>query len=76
MGCFAGPETHKRRTTQGNCAEMALVEGSLVYEMLLDKRHVGERVHLQILVVGEDEDDIGSITVGPRRASQAILIVG
>lgn len=37
---------------------MSLIQGALVDEMLLDQRRVIQRVQVQVLVVGQDEDDV------------------
>lgn len=39
---------------------MAPEEGPLVYDMLFDKGHVIQRVHVKVLVVCDDEDDVGA----------------
>ncbi len=39
---------------------MSLEAESLIDQMALDEGHVGQRVHVEILVIGEDEQDIGS----------------
>jgi hypothetical protein len=37
---------------------MALVKGALVDEMLFGQGHVVQRVHVEVLVIGEDEDNV------------------
>lgn len=32
--------------------------GTLLYQVVLQLRHVRQRVHMQILVIAEDEDDV------------------
>lgn len=39
---------------------MIAVEGALVGEVVVDSWGVVEGVHLQVLVVDEDEDDVGA----------------
>jgi hypothetical protein len=47
-----------------------LVERAPIEQMLLDERHVIERVHMQVLVIGENEDD-----VWPLAASSGVVMV-
>lgn len=55
---------------------MALVKGALVNEMLLSQGHVVERVHVQVLVIGEDEDDVGLFLFGIwLRVRKGLLVV-
>lgn len=42
-------------------------EGTLLTDMLVEERHVREGVHMEILVVSEDEDDVGPWFRGGRR---------
>ncbi len=59
---------------------MALVQGTLVDEVLLDERQVVQRLHVQVLVVGQDEDDVGLLARGagtPRVGeTKRLLVVG
>lgn len=40
---------------------MTSIKSTFVDEVLLNKRQVGKRVHMQVLVVSQDEDDIRTI---------------
>lgn len=39
---------------------MALKCSSTIYEVFLDIGHVEKRAHLQVLIIGENEEDVGS----------------
>jgi hypothetical protein len=40
---------------------MTSIKSTFADEVLLNKRQVGKRVHMQVLVVSQDEDDIRTI---------------
>lgn len=76
MGLLPGEEGYSRGTADGRGTVMALVKGALVEEVLLGQGHVVERVHVQVLVIGEDEDDIGLFLFGIQpRIPEGFLVV-
>lgn len=56
---FSCEQRHPRWAADGSGAEVPLVLSPPVAQMLLDQREVIERIHVQILIVCEDQDDIG-----------------
>lgn len=65
----ACPERHARRAADGNRAKVSLKEGAPVGQMLLHKWHVIEGLHVQVLVVGQDEDNVGTVTAAAAAAA-------
>lgn len=58
MGSLAGQKGDTGWAALGDCAEVATEKGALVGEVLFDGRLVVKRVHVQILVIGHDEDEV------------------
>ncbi len=54
------------RAADGRGAVVALVQSALVDEVLLDQGHVVQRVHVQVLVVGEHEHNVRLLALGIR----------
>jgi hypothetical protein len=54
---------------------MTSVKSTLVDEVLVNKRHVGKRVHMQVLVVSQDEDDIRAVGPHPWRAEDILIVL-
>lgn len=63
------PEIDAGGTAEGNGAEVLIVGGSLIDDVLLQVGHVIDTVHLEILVIGENKDDV-------RLLGGAILLPG
>jgi hypothetical protein len=61
VGSFPSPQTDSGWAAKGNCTEVSLVESSLVNQMLLNEGHVVQRVHMYVLVIGQDKDYIGTL---------------
>lgn len=74
MGGLAREQRHARRAAQRHGAEMLLEEGALVGEVLLEERLVVERIEVQVLVVGHDEDEVG-LARGPTMAAGRVDVV-
>lgn len=55
------PKTRPRRTADGCCAVVMLEKGTLIDETFLDEGDVVQGVHPDVLVVCEDEDDVGTL---------------
>lgn len=77
---LARQDGHPCRTTHSSRGKVSLIQSSLINEMSLYMRHVIERFHVQVLVVGEDEDYVlalpGSTSATSRsRAEQRQLIL-
>lgn len=66
VGGLSGQESHSRRAADGRGAKMLLEQCSLLNDVLVDVREVIQRVHVQILVISQDEDDVWSSGVGGR----------
>jgi hypothetical protein len=58
MRRLARPQTYTRRTTKRNRAIMLLEECSLIDEVFLRIRKVIQRIHMQILIIGQNEEDV------------------
>lgn len=59
VGELARPEVDAAGAADGDGA-VVLGEGrALIHKVLLHQWHVVQRVHVRVLVVGQDEDDIG-----------------
>lgn len=54
------PQIHPTRTANGDGAVVVLELRSFVDKVLVEQGHVVEAVHMDILVIGEDEDDVRS----------------
>ena len=52
------------RAADGRGAVVALVQSAFVDEVLLDQGDIVQRVHVQVLVVGQDEHNVGLLAVG------------
>ena len=50
---------------------MLLEQCALVDEMLLDEGNIIQRVHMQVLIIGQDEDDVGALSTGAKLAALA-----
>lgn len=59
MGSFAGEERDPRGAAERNGAEMLGEGDALVFEVFLDRVHVVDRAKLPVLVIGDDEDEVG-----------------
>jgi len=59
MRILARPQAHSRGTADGGGAVMAVIQRALVCDVLLQQRHILERVDMLILVIGQEKDDIG-----------------
>jgi hypothetical protein len=59
--CFPRPKRDTRGTAQSVGTEMVSELGPLVCNEFSSARHVLQRVHVQVLIVGEDQDDVGSL---------------
>ena len=59
--CFPRPKRDTRGTAQSVGTEMVSELGPLVCNEFSSTRHVLQRVHVQVLIIGEDQDDIGSL---------------
>lgn len=75
---FSGPEAYSAWTAECDGAVVVLEGGSFVCDVFLQRRHVRERVHVKVLVVCQDEDDIGlllpsSSRIGEREWPQGLL---
>lgn len=60
MRRLARPKCHSRRATESGGAKVAFERRALVDEMFLDIRHVIQRLHMEVLIVRQNEDDIWS----------------
>lgn len=56
---LAGQQADAGRAADGDGAEVFAVVGALLDKVLLDVGHVVDGAELLVLVVGEDEDDVG-----------------
>lgn len=78
VGLLASQDGDSGRAADGGCAVMAFVECALVDEVLLDQGKVVERVHANILIVSQDEDNVGLLLtrtpVATEIASQWLLL--
>ena len=61
---FPSQESHPRRAADGRCAKVLLEEGPLLGDVLVDMRQVIQRVHVQVLVIRQDEDNVRLSGVG------------
>lgn len=60
VGGFTCPEIDSRGAAQSDSTEMTLQCQTLVYQVLLDKRLIGQGVKVGILVISKEEDNIES----------------
>lgn len=58
VGELSGQDGDASWAADGGGAKVLLVERSTVDEMLVDQRNIVQRVHMKILVVGQNKDDI------------------
>ena len=56
---FTSPQSHARRAAQSVGAEMIRERGTSVRDVLSHIGHVFQRVHVQVLVICEDKNDVG-----------------
>jgi hypothetical protein len=70
---LAGPERDSGGAANGRGAVVALIEGALVSEMLLDQRQIIQRLHVQVLVICQDEHNVRllSLRAGSPRVTEA-----
>lgn len=74
VSLLAGQERYSGGAADGCGAVVALVEGALVEKVLLDQGDIVEGVHVQILVIGQDEDNIWLLApLGCRCAVQPVI---
>lgn len=59
MRRFASPQSHTRRAAQRIGAEMIDERSPLLSNMLSSMRHISQRIHVKVLIIGEDHDNIG-----------------
>lgn len=62
VSILTSQKTNSARAAYGNCSIMVLVHGSLLNEILLNIRHVIQRVKASILIISKDENDIGLLS--------------
>jgi hypothetical protein len=58
MRRFTREQRHARRTAQRDGAEVLLEPRPLLRKVFLDRRLVVERVEVEVLVVGHNEDEV------------------
>ena len=70
---LAGPEGDSGGAADSCGAVVALIEGALVPEMLLDQRKVVQRLHVQVLVVGQNKHNVRLLPLraGPPGVAEA-----
>lgn len=56
----ARQQGHTRRATNGSGAVVSLIGGPLSCDILLQQRHIIQGVHVQVLVISQNEDNIWS----------------
>lgn len=59
MRGFASPQTSPRWTTQGNRRIVMVEVHSLIGQVLLDLGEILHRSHLMVLVIGENDHEVG-----------------
>lgn len=74
MSRLAGPQAHSRGTAQRNRAEVALEESSPVGQVSLDVRQVVQRVHMQVLIIGEYEQNLFRISTWPTHDGSLLIV--
>lgn len=58
MGRLARPHAYPRGTAKGHGAVMVSEESPMISNMLFQVRHMRKGVHMEVLVIGQDENDI------------------
>lgn len=59
---FPRPKRDTRRTAKGVGAKVVSKLGPLIRDEFPSKRHVFHGVHVQVLIIGQDQDDVGSLS--------------
>lgn len=57
--CLASEKTDTRRAADGDSAIVSSVKRSLVCYVLLDQGHIVHRRQVQVLIIRNDEDEVG-----------------
>jgi len=52
--CFPRPQGDAGGTAEGYGAVVAMKRSALICDVFLEMRHVGEGVHVQVLIIGQD----------------------
>ena len=60
VSSLAGEDRHARWAANSRRCVVALVESALIEQMLLDQRHVIQRVHVKVLIIRQDEENVRS----------------
>lgn len=58
MRSFPSPQADSRWTAQGNGAVMVLEKGAFVKQVLPGQGSIVQGVHMQVLIISQDEDNI------------------
>lgn len=61
MRRFASPESHTGRAAQRIGAEMIDERSPSLSDVPSSMRHMSQRIHVKVLIIGEDHDNIWSL---------------
>ena len=69
--CLASEKTDTRRAADGDSAIVSSVKRSLVCYVLLDQGHIVHRRQVQVLIIRNDEDEVGLAELLPTDVEEA-----